>query len=56
MFTPIILPVAQGNYDEAEPLFTRALAIREKALGPEHPDVASSLNNLAVLLNRHVNS
>ena len=24
----------------------RALAIRERALGPEHPDVASSLNNL----------
>ena len=23
--------------------------IREKALGPEHPDVATSLNNLAVL-------
>ena len=27
----------------------RALAIREKALGPEHPDTATSLNNLAVL-------
>ena len=26
-----------------------ALAIREKALGPDHPDVASSLNNLATL-------
>jgi tetratricopeptide (TPR) repeat protein len=25
---------------------SRALAIREKALGPDHPDVASSLNNL----------
>jgi len=24
-----------------------ALAIREKALGPDHPDVAKSLNNLA---------
>jgi tetratricopeptide (TPR) repeat protein len=31
-------------------LFTqRALAIREKALGPEHPDVATSLNNLGAL-------
>jgi tetratricopeptide (TPR) repeat protein len=29
------------------PLFKRSLAIREKALGPEHPDVAQSLNNLA---------
>ena len=28
----------------------RALAIREKALSPEHPDVAASLNNLAMLL------
>ena len=28
---------------------TRALALREKALGPEHPDVATSLNNLATL-------
>ena len=27
----------------------RALAIREKALGPEHPDTAAALNNLAVL-------
>ena len=27
----------------------RALAIREKALGPDHPDVALSLNNLAGL-------
>ena len=25
------------------------LAIREKALGPDHPDVAISLNNLAAL-------
>ena len=30
---------AQGRYAEAEPLYKRALAIREKALGPEHPDV-----------------
>jgi tetratricopeptide (TPR) repeat protein len=27
---------AQGRYDEARPLYERALAIREKALGPEH--------------------
>ena len=38
-----------GQYAEAEPLLQRALQIREKALGPEHPDVATSLNNLAVL-------
>ena len=27
----------QGKYTEAEPLFKRALAIREKGLGPEPP-------------------
>ena len=38
-----------GDYAQAEPLYKRALAISEKALGPEHPDVAQSLNNLAAL-------
>jgi tetratricopeptide (TPR) repeat protein len=37
---------AEGDYGRAAPLFQRALAIYEKALGPEHPDVALSLNNL----------
>jgi tetratricopeptide (TPR) repeat protein len=27
----------QGHYAEAEPLYKRALAIDEKAIGPEHP-------------------
>jgi len=36
-------------YAKAEPLLERALAIREKAFGPEHPDTAMSLNNLACL-------
>ena len=39
----------QGKYAEAIPLAERALAIREKILGAEHPDVATSLNNLAAL-------
>ena len=39
-----------GKYAEAEPLFRRSLEIREKALGPDHPDVATGLNNLALLL------
>jgi tetratricopeptide (TPR) repeat protein len=30
----------QGEYAAAEPLYKRALAIRDKALGPEHPLVA----------------
>ncbi len=42
----------QGKYTEAEPLYERSLAIREKALGPEHPDVAASLENYAALLRR----
>ncbi len=45
-----MLTGAQGRYAEAEPLFQRALAIDEKALGPEHPDVAASLENYAALL------
>ena len=39
----------RARYAEAQPLFERAMAIREKALGPEHPDVAVSLNALAIL-------
>jgi len=30
----------QGRYADAEPLLKRALAINEKALGPDHPNVA----------------
>ena len=40
-----------GRFNEAEPLYRRSLLIREKALGPDHPDVAASLNNLAWLYN-----
>jgi len=39
----------QGRYAEAIPYAERALALREKVLGPEHPDTATSLNNLALL-------
>ncbi len=39
----------QSRYAEAEPLYKRSLAIREKTLGLEHPAVATSLNNLATL-------
>ncbi len=37
----------QGRHAEAEPLYKRALAIREKSLGPKHPNVATSLENYA---------
>ncbi len=42
----------QGRYAEAEPLYRRSLAIREKALPPEHPHVADSLENYAALLRK----
>ena len=35
---------AQGDYAAAEPLHKRALAIREKTLGAQHPSTATSLN------------
>jgi hypothetical protein len=41
---------AQGKLAEAEPFSRRSLAIVEKALGPDHPHVASVLSTLASLL------
>jgi tetratricopeptide (TPR) repeat protein len=41
---------ATGDYGAARPLYERALAIREQALGPDHPSTSASLNNLALLL------
>ena len=38
-----------GEYAKAEPLYQEALRIRQKVLGPEHPDTATSLDNLALL-------
>ncbi|NER24952.1 MAG: tetratricopeptide repeat protein [Symploca sp. SIO1C2] len=38
-----------GKYDEAIPLAEKALAILLRILGEEHPDVATSINNLAGL-------
>jgi CHAT domain-containing protein len=37
----------QGKHAEAEGLYKRALAVREKALGASHPHVAGDLHNLA---------
>jgi tetratricopeptide (TPR) repeat protein len=39
-----------GKYEDALPLYQRALTIWEKALGPDHPNTATSLNNMAGLL------
>ena len=38
-----------ADYAQAEPLYLRAFAITEKALGKDHPDVANTLNALATL-------
>ncbi|RKH67935.1 CHAT domain-containing tetratricopeptide repeat protein [Corallococcus aberystwythensis] len=39
----------QGLYSRAEPLYSRALDLRETVLGGHHLTVADSLNNLALL-------
>ena len=41
---------AKAQHARAEPLSRRALAIAETSLGPDHPEVAAHLNNLATLL------
>jgi tetratricopeptide (TPR) repeat protein len=40
---------ATGAYAEAQALQERALALREQALGPDHPSIAGNLNNLATV-------
>jgi CHAT domain-containing protein/Tfp pilus assembly protein PilF len=40
---------SKRDYNKAEQFFQRALAIREKALGAEHPSVANTIRNLALL-------
>ena len=42
----------QRDYAAARPLYERALAIRERFLGPNHPSTALTLNNLALLLHK----
>ena len=56
MFSPRCTPshktahrFEQGMYVEAESLYERSQTIREKVLGPEHPDVARALNDRASL-------
>ncbi len=45
-----ILYHSEGDYAGAEPLYRRSLAIKEKALGPESPDVAEVLDSYGALL------
>ena len=39
------------GFRTAESFFKRSLEMRESVLGPDHPDIAQSLNNLAALYN-----
>lgn len=39
----------QGKHAEAEALYVRAIGIKEKVLGADHPEVATTLNDLALL-------
>ena len=39
----------QGEYEKALEYFRKALAIREKVLGAEHPSTATTYNNIAVV-------
>ena len=39
----------QGKYDQAEPLYKRALKIFENALPANHPNIATTLENMGQL-------
>src|SRR5687767_6889282 len=43
---------AAGDYPEAERLLREAAAIQEVSLGSQHPDLAITLNNLALICER----
>src|SRR5262245_33065343 len=43
---------AAGDYSEAERLLREAAAVQELSLGSVHPDLASTLNNLALVCER----
>jgi len=45
----VITLYGQGKYTEAVPIAQTALRVAEATFGPQHPDVATALNNLAGL-------
>jgi tetratricopeptide (TPR) repeat protein len=48
--TPIeVVYTNRHRYADAERLLKRSMAVTEKAFGPDHPDVAQALNNLAAV-------
>lgn len=48
-------PSPQGKYEDAEPLYRRAMEITEGTLGKNHPQYSTTLSNLAKLLEKQVN-
>ena len=40
---------SQGEYEKALEYYGKALATRERVLGPEHPDTATTYNNMALV-------
>lgn len=52
--SPLLCFDSQAKYAEAEQICKRSLAIREKVLASDHPDIAKSLNTLAELFRRQV--
>ena len=47
-----LLAEVEGRYEDAVGAQRRAVELKERILGPDHPDVATSLNNLANGLSR----
>jgi Tetratricopeptide repeat len=45
----VVLLLGAGKYAEAMPVAQRALTLAEWTFGPEHPNVGTTLNNLAEL-------
>jgi hypothetical protein len=41
--------VGRGQVDDATALYERLVAIKREVLGPDHPDLARTLHDLAVL-------
>lgn len=52
--TYLLVVCWQGKYEEADPLCLRAIVIDERALGPDHPELAAKLSKRAGLLQQQV--
>ena len=49
---PDLLPRDNGNIEGAENSYRRSLEMRQRLLGPEHPNIATSLNNVSGILHK----